>query len=219
MGTFSIVIPLWTGTDALEQMAIDLANTVRPMCDELIICEDGGRDSKQLRAVADHYLWHKWNLGDTRNLTLGIWMASGDYVGILNSDITIHKGTLRDLCIRDQTGCPTRLFKSGGGDFVDFCFVVDMELLRSIGYPSSALRVGPDWDWCVALEKKTIIVPSVEVSHVGGTSYSERKIQAQIDASLHRNIKEIDPQRHHQRMLEDEEYRKWVEALVEQDGK
>ena len=211
MATFSIVIPCWSGTPELEGMAIDLANKVRPMCDELIICEDGGYDSKTLRGIADHYLWHRWNLGDIRNLTLGIWMASGDFVGILNSDITIHKGSLRDLCLPGQVGCPTRLFKPGGGDFVDFCFVVDMELLRKTGYPHSGLAVGPDWNWSLALEKETVIVPSVEVSHTGGVSYSGRHRKSYEDYLMRErtgHVKEIDPMRHKQRMTDDEEYRK-----------
>jgi len=184
------------------------------MCDELIVCEDGGTHSYKIDDVVDQYLWHRWNLGDIRNLTLGLWMASGDYVGILNSDITIHSGTLRDLCIPGKVGCPIRLQKPGGGDFVDFCFVVDMELLRKLGYPHSGISVGPDWNWSLGLEKETIIVPTVEVSHSGGVSYSAKRTKG-YEEYLERNRidhREIDPSRHKQRMLEEEDYRnRWPE--------
>lgn len=218
--TFSIVIPTWSGSAETEEMAVNLATVVRPMCDELIICEDGGTDSKRLRELADHYLWHKWNLGDIRNLTLGIWMASGDFVGILNSDITIHKGSLRDLCIPGQVGCPTRIQKPGGGDFVDFCFVVDMNLLRKLGYPHSGISVGPDWPWSLSLEKETIIVPSVEVSHAGGVSYSAKRAKGYEEylALSRTHHREIDDSRHKVRMSEDPDYAKLWANEEESEG-
>src|SRR5712692_9807576 len=92
---FSLVIPTWSGTPELAEMALNLCKQVRPMCDELIITEDGDY-CQALKEIVDVYLIHTpHRLGHARNLLQGLKVATGNYVGIIDSDIVITKGTLR----------------------------------------------------------------------------------------------------------------------------
>jgi glycosyltransferase involved in cell wall biosynthesis len=102
--TLSVVIPTWSATPILEDMAYELCKQVRPMCDELVVSEDGPVSPK-LESIADKYLIHKW-VGHGENLSLGIQNSGGHFVAILDSDIVIEKGVLRDLCIPDKVVYP-----------------------------------------------------------------------------------------------------------------
>lgn len=104
MGTLSVVIPTWSATPVLADMAYELCKQVHPMCDELVVSEDGPESSK-LGAIADKYLIHAW-LGHGENLALGIQNATGEFIAVLDSDIRIEKGTIRDLCIPNTVVYP-----------------------------------------------------------------------------------------------------------------
>lgn len=204
----SVVIPAWSGTDDLVEMTLRLAQSIRPMCDEIIICEDGGIDSKKLRAIADQYLYHRWNIGDLRNSVLGMWMASGDFVGVLNSDVTMDRGSLRDLCVPGHVCSPQWTQNRERKWLTDFCFVVDMNVLRDrkFGYFDTTADMGPAWDWFDRVGEVAVLNDTVAVSHLGGTSYSAKRQARQNSVDPH--LKEISGDRHRIRLGEDPEYRK-----------
>src|SRR6266702_8878118 len=94
----SVLIPTWSGTKELMEMAFKLAQSVRPQCDELVITEDSNFFSQELFNIADTYILHQ-NWGDMKNTVGGFRLTTGDYVATIQSDVRIQKGHIRDLCI------------------------------------------------------------------------------------------------------------------------
>jgi glycosyltransferase involved in cell wall biosynthesis len=168
--TLSIVIPTWSGSIELARMALHLSNQVRGMCDELVISEDGG-SQYFLRIVADTYLFHK-RLGHAGNLRLGCKVASGDYIGMLDSDVTILEGTMRSLCIPNKFVCGQSDDNSTYDGFLSFCAVVDRQLLEKYPMPNGDLLD----DWCHSIPKEEVIISDkVRFHHKIGVSYTEKK--------------------------------------------
>jgi hypothetical protein len=209
--TLSVVIPTWTGTDELEDMAFKLCESVREQCDDLVVTEDGGKYSERIKKIADQYLYHRWNIGDLRNIVLGMWMAEGDFVAVLNSDVTWHRGSLRDLCIPGRVVSPLWRQNRERRTVLDFCFVVDRQILRdkNYGYFATDRDVGPGWTWFESVKNVSDSVDIAEVSHHGGTSYGAKHKLEYEEASRRAASainREIDPRRHIQRLLSDPEY-------------
>lgn len=204
----TIVIPAWSGTDELVEMTSKLVKTVRPMCDEIIVCEDGGIYSGQIEDLVDKYLYHRWNIGDLRNSVLGMWMASGDFIGIVNSDVTIDRGSLRDLCVPGHVCSPQWTQNRERRWLTDFCFVVDVNVLRDrkFGYFDTTADMGPAWDWFGRVAEVAVLKDTVAVSHRGGTSYSAKRQSR--EGPVDPRLKEISDDRHRIRLGEDPEYRK-----------
>jgi len=94
----SAVIPCFSVTEDLKDMALDCAKRIRDQVDELIITEDSDRYWSDLHQIADHYLLHP-RLGYTKNSNLGWKMATGNYVAQINSDALLLEGNMRDLMV------------------------------------------------------------------------------------------------------------------------
>lgn len=102
----SMVIPTYILNDDLERLAFCTAISYKDQVDELIITEDGGRHCEKLRGIADIYIYNKKNRGFSVNVNTGWKMASGDFVAIVNSDTSLSKGNIRDLCIEGKVTSP-----------------------------------------------------------------------------------------------------------------
>lgn len=102
----SMIIPTYSVTPELAEMAEFCALSYREQVDELIICEDGGQFSQDLMDIADIYIYSKKNEGFTKNVNKGWNIASGDYSMIVNSDTQLMNGNLKDLCIPATVTCP-----------------------------------------------------------------------------------------------------------------
>lgn len=104
MGSLSVVIPAWSGSPELVEMTLNLAHQVKPMSDELVISEDGPYQ-RELEEVADIYLLHS-RLGHGANLNLGFRASTCEYVALLDSDVQIETGSLRDMIVPEKIVCP-----------------------------------------------------------------------------------------------------------------
>lgn len=190
-------------------MAIKLANQVRPMCDELIITEDGGEYSKDLWRIADFYLHHP-RLGHIKNLDLGIKTSTGEFVGALDSDIVIVKGSMRDLCVPGAIVCGEWADLREHKGFWAWCFVSDRKILEDPRWaiPEEAGHEGLD-SWGVNLGRTAPYIWSDKMSyqHLRARSYGT-KHRLEYEAASRPNPlnREIDPRRHIQRLTEDPEY-------------
>lgn len=166
----SMVIPTYSTTEELEEMAIICALTYRQQVDQLIICEDGGQYNKELASIGDIYLYSKQNAGFTRNVNRGWKLSEGDYTIIANSDTQLFEGKLKDLCIPGKVTCP----KVSGYNVVQLCgafFCVPKEIKEQYGLLREDLpdkNYGSDSEY----EKRTWdlfqYVPSVDIYHKGG---------------------------------------------------
>ena len=165
-----MVIPTYTLNEDLEDMAINAMLTYRDEVDELIVCEDGGNYSDEMRKIADIYIYSKKNVGFTKNINRGWKIASGDYTMLVNSDTLLFEGKLKDLCIPGRVTSPRvsgyiteKLF----GGF----FCVPKEIQEKYGYLDESFPMwGSDSDY----EKKILdiyqTVSSVDVYHKGGAT-------------------------------------------------
>lgn len=165
----SVVIPIWSGTPLLEKMAVDLCESVIDMCDELIVCEDGPYSS-DVASVCDRYLIHPNRMGHPQNLEYGIKRAVHSYICVLDADIVIKKGNLRDLCTQGkfvQAKCLTQHDKTG---FVIWCSVTDNILLKKYPMPQGDILD----NWALSIPKELIAEnDSVEYIHNSGIIFSE----------------------------------------------
>lgn len=102
----TVVIPCHTINDELEEMAWDCAKSYRHQCDELIVVEDGGLCSYDLRELSDIYIYLNNRLGFTKAVNCGWKLSSGDYTAIVNSDTLLRQGNIRSLCVPGKVISP-----------------------------------------------------------------------------------------------------------------
>lgn len=212
--TLSVIIPSWSATDRLVEFALKLAIQVKLMCDELIITEDG-EYNKKLEEIADKYLIHP-RLGHAKNLAEGIKVATGDFVALIDSDMDVQSGDLRKLCIPGRVVSPSsvqRRFNEVAGWFI----VCPREFVTEFlpyDHPSQGLREGIDtWvrEFHAIHEHDFEPSDQIFVVHGHGQSYGRflsrlREEKVEVD----KNLREIAPDRHKARLLEDPEYAaKW----------
>jgi hypothetical protein len=183
--TLSVVIPTWSGTQELADMAYGLCKKVKPMCDELIVTEDAGNYYKELQEISDLYLMHP-NIGDVPNSNLGMRVAKGDYIAVINSDIEIGNGDLRALCIPGKTVCPAWI---GGlhNEFVGHFFVVARTVIDQYGYLDETLPnrgAGADFKWYYTIQRTYQWSDALTYKHQGNVSYREFRKQSGIAEPL-----------------------------------
>jgi GT2 family glycosyltransferase len=172
--SISVVIPAYTLNVDLETMCYNCARGYRGFADELIIVEDGGRNSPALRKLADKYIRHPDNVGFTKNCNMGWKEATGDYVFIVNSDTYIQNGNYEDLCIPGKVTSPRypRMIRMEGflcGSF----FVVPREVTESRGMLDERYRTYySDDDYGQRVRDIFQTVTSVEIGHVYGATTS-----------------------------------------------
>lgn len=144
MSTLSVVIPTYTINKDLEDSALMAAAIGKlPGVSELIICEDGGMFSPQLSQVADMYLYSHDNAGFTKNVNKGIKLSHGDYIAVINSDISFSMNNVPDLtklCIPGKVTSPMTAGQDVPGLAGHF-FVIPRTVLDDRGYLNEAMEM------------------------------------------------------------------------------
>lgn len=100
-----IVIPTYTINADLENMALKCIQSYKGQ-GRIIVVEDGGWYSDNLRELADVYIYNKQNVGFTANVNRGWRYATDDFVAIVSSDTYLIAGELKDLCIEGKVTSP-----------------------------------------------------------------------------------------------------------------
>lgn len=173
MSTISIVIPTYTLNRDLETMAYNCAKSYKEFADELIICEDGGRQSKALQSVADFYIYHD-NWGFTENVNSGWSKATGDYVFIVNSDTYIESGNYEDLCIPGMVTSPKMAGHIRDKEYLNGAFFVvprSVSAERGILNPKYKMYYSDD-DYYERVKDIFRQINSVVIRHVYGATTS-----------------------------------------------
>lgn len=215
METLSVVIPAWSGTPELVEMTLNLAKQVKTMCDELVISEDGVY-TRELHEVADIYLLHP-RLGHGSNLNLGFRASTGEYVALLDSDIEIVSGDIRDLCVPGRVTSPYFRDQSHQGFFI----VAPRWILiqnppydagRGIGGHDVTVGAGEGIDnWIIELRAwsgdKLLPSDAVVYNHLSSRSYAQLRVSPyyKVDWATGKRV-EDDIARHRARMLKDAKY-------------
>ena len=206
-GRLSVIIPTWSGTHDLAMMAIALCEQVRPMCDELIVTEDSHNYYSDFSRLADVYLLHD-RLKHGINLALGLRVVSGDYVAMIDSDITITKGSLRDLCVPGRLvspGIPKGWFIVGPRKvFEDFPPFENT-------YEAAAGFLGGIDEWWRAIQNRELVLAldTVEYHHAANQTASKLRLWKESKDLEYQKLhpgKEKDLQRHKARLTEDPLY-------------
>lgn len=161
----SLVIPTYTITKELEELAIRACLSYREQVDELIISEDGGFESNNLKQLADIYIYNKNNRGFTANLNCGWRVAVGDFVMLVNSDTTLHQGKLEDICIPNRVTSPeivSQYIPYLAGPF----FCVPKEITKERGYLMEEMKTySSDSEYDTRVRDVFQKVPSVRIYH------------------------------------------------------
>lgn len=174
MPSISVVIPSYTLNRDLETMLFNCARGYKEFADELIVVEDGGRQSSAVRKIASKYIFHPDNVGFTKNLNMGWREATSDYVFLVNSDTYIESGNYLDLCIPGKVTSPRlpRMMRMEGflcGAF----FVVPKEVTEQRGYLDERYRTYcSDDEYGGRIADIFQTVPSVIIGHVYGATTS-----------------------------------------------
>lgn len=181
MESLSVIIPAWSGTSEIIEMTLALAQQVRPMCDELVISEDGSY-SKELEEISDIYLLHP-RLGHGVNLNLGFRASTCEYVALLDSDVAIESGSLRDMVIPERVVCP---FHPAFAPFQGWFVVAPRWIIAECPPYDRTDHHGEGIDfWAEELWNLTrdrlITTDKVTYSHQNSGSYAEFRRQGNIN--------------------------------------
>lgn len=185
----SMVIPTYTKTKELEELAINCAVSYRDQVDEMIIIEDGQMFSETLSQIADVYIYHKDNVGFTANVNWGWKSANGEFVCIVNSDTTLlHGGHLRDLCVPGKVTSPliaNQYIDRLAGPF----WVVPRTVADERGYLLEELKTySSDSEYDERVKDIFQKVPSVQIYHEMAQSVSAAGIEGGAEQQRDREI-------------------------------
>lgn len=222
-GSLSVIIPAWSGTPGLVEMTLNLAKQVKPMCDELVISEDGPY-TKELQEIADIYLLHP-RLGHGGNLNLGFRASTGDYVALLDSDIEIVSGDIREMCEPGRVVTPYLRGQAHQGFFIvaPRWIINDhppCDVGKGIGGIDAPAGGGEGIDnWIIELRtwagERLLATDKVVYNHLSSRSYSELRrsplYKRRDEETVQRMAENM--ARHRARMMQDAEYRANAQKL------
>lgn len=211
MGTLSVVIPTWSALPELVDMTLQLVEQVRPMCDELIITEDGFF-SKELKKAADLYVLHEWQ-GHGNNLRDGIAASHGDFIAAIDSDIKILEGNLRDLVITDKVVSGKWHEHREYTGFTGWFFVSPRFVLDE--FPPKTDPSGPGLDYWGGIrgsfrediKDRFVWSDVLEYSHLRNQSFREWDRRERAKHFTDPLAREVASDRHQVRLQDDAEYR------------
>jgi glycosyltransferase involved in cell wall biosynthesis len=165
MQKLSIVIPTYTLTKELEDLALEAIRSYRAYADELIVTEDGGRYSPEIMAKVDTYIYNWQNKGFTSNVNRGWRQATGDFVAIASSDTYLFEGNPRDLMIEGKVTSPEIINQNIDALAGPF-FVVPKEIAKERGYLREEMRTySSDSEYDARVADIFQTVPSVVIYH------------------------------------------------------
>lgn len=178
---FTIIIPTYTANLALENMAVRCAQSYRPYCDDMIICEDGQNYSKRLMKIADTYIYNRKNLGFTGNVNRGWRFSSSEYVGIVSSDTYLLHGNPRDLCIPNKVTSPlieNQRIENLAGPF----WVTPKSITEKVGYLIEGMKTYySDTEYDNRVAKYFKKVPNVVIRHHGAQSVTVAGVEGKME--------------------------------------
>lgn len=184
MKKISMVIPLRTVNQELEDMTLSCIASYLEQVDEMIVVEDGGIFSPKILNVVDHYLYSKENVGFTKTVNRGWKYASGDYVMIVNSDTTLLSGSLDDLCIPGKVTSP-RIVNEIVPFLAGAFFTVPATIAHSRGFLNENMRMyNSDSEYDHRIRDIFVSVDSVHVHHEMHKTTKAAKINQEIEREV-----------------------------------
>jgi GT2 family glycosyltransferase len=156
----SVVIPHWPLDEETNDALRRCVSSLPAECERIVVVNDG--------------------TGYGRNVNVGLRLASGDYVAVVNNDCRLSGGDLYDLCVPDVVTSPLVIGERQGfgesiepGGFHGSFWVVPRPVLDRVGLLDERYE-GAYWeddDFLARLRQAGVAtrqVASVRVQHVGG---------------------------------------------------
>jgi GT2 family glycosyltransferase len=156
----SVVIPHWSLDEETDEALRRCVASFPPECERIVVVNDG--------------------TGYGRNVNVGLRLAGGDYVAVVNNDCRLLDGDVHDLCVPDTVTSPLVIGERQGfgesiepGGFHGCFWVVPRPVLDLVGLLDDRFEWAywEDDDYIARLHQAGIPtrqVPSVRVKHVGG---------------------------------------------------
>jgi len=184
----TIVIPTYSLTYELRDMAYKCALSHRKQTDQLIITEDGGKCSPQLQEIADIYLYSKQNVGFTKNVNRGWKLSDGDFTFIVNSDTELIEGNLIDMC-EYQRICSPEIIKNLTTGFTGSYFSVPKEIQDKFGYLDERMRTfSSDIDYYARIKDFFRFESRVKILHHKSQTLKATQKDTQLEAKRDNDI-------------------------------
>jgi GT2 family glycosyltransferase len=160
--TLSVVIPHWPFDEETDEALRRCVASFPPECERIVVVNDG--------------------TGYGRNVNIGLRLAAGDYVAVVNNDCRLEHGDVYDLCVAGTVTSPLVIGERQGlgesiepGGFHGSFWVVPRSVLDWVGLLDERFERAywEDDDFLARLRDAgvpTRQVASVRVRHVGGLS-------------------------------------------------
>ena len=156
----SIVIPHWPLDEETDEALRRCIASFPPECERIVVVNDG--------------------TGYARNVNIGLRVASGDYIAVVNNDCRLDEGDVFDLCVGDVVTSPLVIGERQGlgesvepGGFHGSFWVLPRPVLDHVGPLDERFEHAywEDDDLLARLRRvgiPTRQVSSVHVRHLGG---------------------------------------------------
>jgi GT2 family glycosyltransferase len=158
--TLSVVIPHWPLDEETDVALRRCVESFPPECERIVVVNDA--------------------TGYARNVNVGLRLAGGDYVAVVNNDCRVAAGDVYDLCVPDAVTSPLVVGERQGlgesiepGGFHGSFWVAPRSVLDRVGRLDERFERAywEDDDFLARLREAEIPtrqVASVRVKHVGG---------------------------------------------------
>jgi hypothetical protein len=162
MPTLSLVVPHWPIDEETDTALRACVTSFPPECERLVVVNDG--------------------TGYGRNVNLGLRLACGEWIAVVNNDCRVTEGNVYDLCVPGVVTSPLVIGERQGlgesiepGGFHGCFWVVPRSVLDQVGLLDERYEHAywEDDDFLVRLRKAGIPtrqVASVQVRHIGALS-------------------------------------------------
>lgn len=160
MPTLSVVIPHWPVGSETDAALLRCTSSFPVECERIVVVNEG--------------------TGYGRNVNLGLRLAAGEYVAVVNNDCRLSSGDVYDLCVPDTVTSPLVVGDRQGfgesiepGGFHGSFWVVPRLILDRVGLLDERFERAywEDDDYLARLRQARVAtrqVASVRVRHVGG---------------------------------------------------
>lgn len=155
-----MVIPQWPLDEETDEALRRCASSFPPECERIVVVNDG--------------------TGYGRNVNVGLRLATGDYIAVVNNDCRVAEGDVYDLCVPETVTSPLVIAERQGlgestepGAFHGCFWVMPRSVLDWVGLLDERFERAQweDDDLLARLRQAGIPtqqVASVRVRHVGG---------------------------------------------------
>jgi GT2 family glycosyltransferase len=158
--TLSVVIPHWPLDEETNEALRSCVSSFPLECERIVVVNDG--------------------TGYGHNVNIGLRLASGDYIAVVNNDCRLTEGDIYDLCVPDAVTSPLVIGERQGfgeslepGGFHGSFWVVPRAVLDRVGLLDERFERAywEDDDFLARLRQAGIPtrqVVSVRAAHIGG---------------------------------------------------